>query len=344
MQKNLASRAAVTFTGKTMCNPYTDTVENGIKTRTFSATVDSEELVWHQDRAHREVTVIEGQGWYFQFDNGIPFELKPGQELTIPKMEFHRLYRAGTTNLVINIKESAVPSFTSFQEKLTSKYGQGLSKSTQKKREAQFKRQAAMSDSDPDAYKLAPGDHRAKTMPSKYTKAYHNKYGEGFDYGTTDLTNLYKKDTPGQLDEKTIEGLKKKSEDSGISYGILKKVFDRGMAAWKSGHRPGAGPHQWAFARVNSFIVGGKTRTTADADLWALHRSKKESLEEETWEAGFKRRVVKTTNPNHIEKGFTWRIKGKDDPDRTIKLYKTKPDFEEFKRQMKRIAGHEFGG
>ena len=39
------------------------------------------------------------------------------------------------------------------------------------------------------------------------------------------------------------------------------------MAAWKTGHRPGAGQQQWAFARVNSFITGGGARK-ADADLW----------------------------------------------------------------------------
>jgi hypothetical protein len=64
----------------------------------------------------------------------------------------------------------------------------------------------------------------------------------------------------------------------------------------------------------------------------------------ETWEQGFKRRVVKTTKPEHLEKGFKWRIKGKERPEISIKLYKTKPDFEEFKKQMKRVAGHEFGG
>ena len=65
-----------------------------------------------------------------------------------------------------------------------------------------------------------------------------------------------------------IEGLKKKAEKSGIAYGILKKVYDRGMAAWKSGHRPGATPQQWAFARVNSFITKGKgTWGGADKDL-----------------------------------------------------------------------------
>ena len=73
-----------------------------------------------------------------------------------------------------------------------------------------------------------------------------------------------------QIDEK-IEGLKKKSEKSGITYGILKKVYDRGMAAWRTGHRPGTTPQQWAFARVNSFITGGGARKS-DADLWKKHK------------------------------------------------------------------------
>jgi hypothetical protein len=70
------------------------------------------------------------------------------------------------------------------------------------------------------------------------------------------------------INEARIAALEKKSKQSGIPYGILKQVYDRGMAAWKGGHRPGATPHAWAFARVNSFIVGGKTRHTADKDLW----------------------------------------------------------------------------
>ena len=65
-----------------------------------------------------------------------------------------------------------------------------------------------------------------------------------------------------QLDEK-IEGLVNKSEQTGVPYGILKKSYDRGMAAWKGGHRPGASQQQWAFARVNSMLTGGK----ADPDL-----------------------------------------------------------------------------
>src|SRR5210317_2395090 len=77
-----------------------------------------------------------------------------------------------------------------------------------------------------------------------------------------------------ELQEK-IEGIANKSEKSGVPYGILKKVYDRGMAAWKGGHRPGTTPQQWAFARVNSFLTGGKTRTTADADLWQKAKAAK---------------------------------------------------------------------
>ena len=109
----------------------------------------------------------------------------------------------------------------------------------------------------------APGDKSAKTKPSKYTKKYQQMFG----------------DKDEQLDEK-IEGLVNKSEKSGISYSILKKVYDRGMAAYKTGHRPGATAQQWAFARVNSFITGGKTRTTADADLWKQHKGKSEDYRE----------------------------------------------------------------
>ena len=63
----------------------------------------------------------------------------------------------------------------------------------------------------------------------------------------------------------------------------------------------------------------------------------------ESYESQYKRRLVKTTDPEHKEKGFKYRIKGKKDSSLTKKLYKTKPGQAEFNKQMKRIAGHEFG-
>jgi hypothetical protein len=65
-----------------------------------------------------------------------------------------------------------------------------------------------------------------------------------------------------------IAGLQKKADKSGMPYSILKQVYDRGMAAWKGGHRPGASQQQWAFARVNSFVTKSSgTWGGADKDL-----------------------------------------------------------------------------
>ena len=74
------------------------------------------------------------------------------------------------------------------------------------------------------------------------------------------------------------EGLKKKAAKSGISLGTLKKVYNRGMAAWRTGHRPGTTPQQWGMARVNSYITKGKgTYYGADSDLSG--KGKKEKKE-----------------------------------------------------------------
>ena len=93
--------------------------------------------------------------------------------------------------------------------------------------------------------------------------------------------NMYKEEV--ELDEK-IEGLVTKAKKSGMPYGILKKVYDRGMAAYKTGHRPGTTAQQWAFARVNSFTTkSAGTWGKADADLAKQVRG--ESVEEEIVEA-----------------------------------------------------------
>ena len=159
--------------------------------------------------------------------------------------------------------------------------GDTMSKSTKQKRAAHF----AKGKSGP-----APGDHDAETKPSKSTKKFKQMFGEDDPcWDTHKQVGMKKKNgkmVPNcvakeefQLDEK-IEGLVTKAEKSGVSYGILKKVYDRGMAAWKTGHRPGTTPQQWAFARVNSFLTGGKTRTTADADLWKQAKGQKEDKED----------------------------------------------------------------
>ena len=80
--------------------PYTDI---GI-IRLFSSEVDSEELVWHRDNEDRKVEVMEGEGWQFQFNGSLPFELTEGRKFKIDKDMYHRVIK-GKTNLVLKIKK-----------------------------------------------------------------------------------------------------------------------------------------------------------------------------------------------------------------------------------------------
>ena len=83
------------------------------------------------------------------------------------------------------------------------------------------------------------------------------------------------------MSEEADKGLAAKSAKSGISVGTLRKVYNRGMAAWRTGHRPGTTPHQWAMARVNSYIMKGKgTYYGADKDL-REEEEKEEELKDE---------------------------------------------------------------
>lgn len=71
--------------------------------------------------------------------------------------------------------------------------------------------------------------------------------------------------------------LKNKAKKTGFPLGILRKVYNRGQSAWKTGHIPGTTPQQWAMARVNSFVTGGKTTKMSDKALYkqAKKRRKK---------------------------------------------------------------------
>jgi len=71
--------------------------------------------------------------------------------------------------------------------------------------------------------------------------------------------------------------LKNKAEKSGAPMGALRAIYNKGLAAWRTGHRPGASQHAWAMARVNSVLAGGPARKV-DAAQWEKikkHRGKK---------------------------------------------------------------------
>ena len=163
------------------------------------------------------------------------------------------------------VKEKEDPDIGKRKGSQPAGYYKGLGKSTKSKRAAQFAKQSKMDDDNPAAYKPAPGDSTAKTKPSKHTKKFKQMYGEMAEHLTFEDFVITEQDTK--------KALQKKAEKSGMPYGILKKVFDRGVAAWRTGHRPGTTAVQWGLARVNSFVTKSKgTWGKADKDLAAKVR------------------------------------------------------------------------
>ena len=122
------------------------------------------------------------------------------------------------------------------------KYFSGLSSRKKTQRRREITRRAKMSHKNPAAYRPFATDRNTKRRPSSYTSRFHTKY-------------------PG------VTGLPAIAKATGVPLSVLEKVYDRGLAAWRTGHRPGASQHAWGMARVYSFVLHGKTWRTADADL-----------------------------------------------------------------------------
>lgn len=73
------------------------------------------------------------------------------------------------------------------------------------------------------------------------------------------------------------KALKNKAEETGAPVGALRAIYNKGLAAWRTGHRPGATQHAWAMARVNSVLAGGPARKVDDVQWQKIkkHRGKK---------------------------------------------------------------------
>ena len=135
-------------------------------------------------------------------------------------------------------------------------YFQGLTENETKKRLKRIQEGHKTSHKNPKAYRDFETDfrngERIKTKPSRYT-------------------NQWKKYFPNAT------SLEDKARLTGVPLDIVEKVYNKGMAAWRTGHRPGANVQQWGYARVHSFFVKGKTFYTTDNKLakLAIKQSKK---------------------------------------------------------------------
>ena len=61
--------------------------------REFKESVNEQELIWHQDKEDRFITVIEANNWYLQLDNELPFVLENKKQYYIPAYVFHRVIK-----------------------------------------------------------------------------------------------------------------------------------------------------------------------------------------------------------------------------------------------------------
>ena len=88
-------------------------------------------------------------------------------------------------------------------------------------------------------YKGFETDKGQKTKTSSYTQKFRKMYGP------------------------EVRSLPEISKATKIPLKTVRTIYNRGLAAWRTGHRPGASPQAWGYARVHSFATKG----TADSDL-----------------------------------------------------------------------------
>jgi len=136
------------------------------------------------------------------------------------------------------------------------KYYQGLSKTRKNQRKKEILKFGSLSWKNSKAYKGFETNKGVKTKKSGYTASWKGLFPEA-------------------------KSLEDKSKATGVPLSYIKQSYNRGMAAWRTGHRPGATQQQWGYARVHSFLLCGKTFHTTDSDL--ARDAKKDSAPARRW-------------------------------------------------------------
>ena len=136
------------------------------------------------------------------------------------------------------------------------KYFQGLSAKKKTLRKKEIRKYGALSWKNAAAYVGFKSDKGVKTKSSGYTAKWKRKFPDA-------------------------HSLEAKSKATGVPLKYIKECYNRGMAAWRTGHRPGATQQQWGYARVHSFLLCGKTYETTDSDI--VKRATAESPSAKAW-------------------------------------------------------------
>ena len=122
------------------------------------------------------------------------------------------------------------------------KYYRGLTIKNKSRRKREIQKYGSLSWKNSAAYRGFKTDIGVKTKRSGYTAKWKSKFPKALS-------------------------LEEKSKVTGVPLKYIKESYNRGMAAWRTGHRPGATEQQWGYARVHSFLLCGKTYHTTDSDI-----------------------------------------------------------------------------
>jgi hypothetical protein len=136
------------------------------------------------------------------------------------------------------------------------KYYRGLNPQTKRRRASEITARKKENPNRAQTYRAFRTDKGVKTRTSSYTAR-------------------WKKAHPGAV------GVAGVARVTGIPRDLVQESYDRGMAAWRTGHRPGATQEQWGYARIYSLGLCGKTARTADADL--RRKATQRSSRARTW-------------------------------------------------------------
>ncbi len=139
---------------------------------------------------------------------------------------------------------------------LPKKYFGTLTRKKKEQRKQEIAKFGAHSWKDPRAYVGFKTNVGVKTKRSKYTGAWDRLFPN-------------------------VKSIEDRAKVTGVPKDLLQKSYDRGLAAWRTGHRPGATQQQWGYARVSSMLMLGKTAYTTDSDL--VREAKRRSAKARKW-------------------------------------------------------------
>jgi len=162
-----------------------------------------------------------------------------------------------------------------------SKYYAGLTRKQSIQRKKEIDKFGAKSWKDPSAYKGFKTNTLGKTAKrSSYTNQWYALF-------------------PNRTVKAKATSLQEKAKITGVPLTYIKQSYNRGMAAWRTGHRPFATQQQWGYARVHSFLLCGKTHYTTDSDL--VREAKASSASARAWWSS-RCKATKTNKNNKTKK------------------------------------------